>query len=166
MHWHFYAAACRSLRFSSLYIETMTTTLAPNAGPMVQEDTPLTTQDTSRAPEATDTSAPPRKRLRRSKRQEKANGECEHDKESPFFTSETPPPLQKVVSAPILGSNTCDDGAGLRLIDVSSLASPLELIKSTMLANWWNTSLDLFVRERPRDIYKSYAISSTNSRRT
>ena len=39
--------------------------------------------------------------------------------------SETPPPLQKVVSAPILGSNTCDDGAGLRLIDVSSLASPI-----------------------------------------
>ena len=39
--------------------------------------------------------------------------------------SETPPPLQKVVSAPIVGSNTCDDGAGLRLIDVSSLASPI-----------------------------------------
>ena len=104
----------------------MTTTLAPNAGPMVQEDTPLTTQDTSRAPEATDTSAPPRKRLRRSKRQEKANGECEHDKEAPFFTSDTPPPLQKVASEPIFGPDACDNGTDLRLIDVSSLAKGLE----------------------------------------
>jgi hypothetical protein len=53
-----------------------------------------------------------------------------------LFMSETPPPLQKVASAPIFGSNNaCDDGTGLRLIDVSSLASPLELMKSTMSAN-------------------------------
>ncbi len=40
--------------------------------------------------------------------------------------SETPPPLQKVASVPIFGPDSCDNGVGLWLIDVSSLAKGLE----------------------------------------
>eukprot|EP00978_Attheya_sp_CCMP212_P016336 scaffold42671_cov31-Attheya_sp.AAC.1 len=109
----------------------MATTTASTAGTLLQEATPCTPRDTPSIAEATDDPAPPRKRLRRSNRQEEANGECEHDKNAAApaaapFLSETPPPLQKVASAPLFGPDACDDGIGLRLIDVSSLSKGLE----------------------------------------
>eukprot|EP00978_Attheya_sp_CCMP212_P013485 scaffold33915_cov72-Attheya_sp.AAC.1 len=110
----------------------MATAPASRSGTLLQEATPCTPRDTPCIAEATDDPAPPRKCLRRSNRQEEANGECEHDKNAaapaaaPFLSSETPPPLQKVASAPLFGSDACDDGIGLWLIDVSSLSKGLE----------------------------------------
>eukprot|EP00978_Attheya_sp_CCMP212_P017009 scaffold45045_cov31-Attheya_sp.AAC.1 len=58
----------------------MATTMASTAGTLLQEATPCTPRDTPSITEATYDPAPPRKFLRRSNRQEEANGECEHDK--------------------------------------------------------------------------------------
>eukprot|EP00978_Attheya_sp_CCMP212_P000177 scaffold315_cov32-Attheya_sp.AAC.1 len=110
----------------------MATAPASTAGTVLQEATPCTPRDTPCIAEATDDPAPPRKRLRMSNRPEQANGECEHDKNAaapaaaPFFSSETPPPLQKEASTPLFGPDACDNGIGLRLIDVSSLSKGLE----------------------------------------
>eukprot|EP00978_Attheya_sp_CCMP212_P025873 scaffold84066_cov27-Attheya_sp.AAC.1 len=58
----------------------MATAPASTSGTLLQEATSCTSRDTPSIAEATDDPAPSRKRLRRSNRQEEANGECEHDK--------------------------------------------------------------------------------------
>jgi hypothetical protein len=114
----------------------MATTPAPKAGRLVHEDTPLTTQDTPRVPEGTDDPAPPTKRQRRSIRTRSSTGggiicgECDSTEFVPPPMEpppmESPPPMQKEVPPTVFGPSACDDGVGLRLIDVSSLSKGLD----------------------------------------